>query len=99
MMEFEKAVKSIPEGRVSTYGLVARSIGSSPRAVGQMLKRSKGVPCHRVVRSDGTIGGYKGTMWEEKMRILRREGIRFKGKSIVSFDKLLFDPKHPLSQT
>ena len=75
-------VKMIPRGKVSTYGEIAKKFGSPKyaRAVGQALKRNrrKDVPCHRVVRSDGRIGGYSG-MGEEggliKERLLREEGV------------------------
>ncbi len=91
-MNFEQAVKSIPKGKISTYGLIAKAINSGPRAVGQMLKRSKGVPCHRVIKSDGSIGGYSGTQWKKKIKILEREGIKFKDKKIMDFEKHLFKP-------
>lgn len=79
-------VKMIPRGKVSTYGEIAKKFGSPKyaRAVGQALKRNrrKDVPCHRVVRSDGRMGGYSGGysgMGEEgsliKERLLREEGV------------------------
>ena len=77
---FEKlvysAVQKIPKGEVRSYEWVARKIGrpKSARAVGNALNknRSKEVPCHRVVRKDGEVGGfYLGT--DEKIRILQRE--------------------------
>jgi len=82
MTEFEKkvynAVKRIPRGKVSTYAVVARSVGKpkAARAVGNALNKNpfRSVPCHRVVRSDGVVGGYvRGS--EEKIRLLRREGV------------------------
>lgn len=51
----------IPRGQVSTYGDMAKSLGSSPRAVGQALRRNPfapEVPCHRVVAADRKIGGF-----------------------------------------
>ena len=58
-----KAVLSIPLGEVRSYQWVARSIGSpkAVRAVGQVLKRNPYpliIPCHRVIASDGSLGGY-----------------------------------------
>ena len=70
-------VRKIPKGKTLTYGQVAAAIGSpgAARAVGNALNknRHKDVPCHRVVRADGSIGGYA---WgaEEKKEILKREG-------------------------
>jgi O-6-methylguanine DNA methyltransferase len=73
----------IPSGRVSTYGEIAKAIGKpgSSRAVGQSLKRNPyapRVPCHRVVKSDGSLGGYGGTgkdKTEKKQKMLEKEGI------------------------
>ncbi|RLG16274.1 cysteine methyltransferase [Nanoarchaeota archaeon] len=89
-MRLEELVRKIPEGRVTTYKELARVLGTSPRVVGQLLKRSKGIPCHRVVRSDGSLGGYRGKKWREKKRLLEREGIKIKGKLIVDFEKVMF---------
>ena len=80
MTEFERKVydevRKIPRGKVLTYKEVARLIGSplAYRAVGNALNKNpfKEVPCHRVIKSDGRIGGYaKGT--KEKIRILKKE--------------------------
>ena len=57
-------LKQIPRGRVTTYKSLAQALHSKAyRAVGQILKKNPCaplVPCHRVVKSDGTIGGYMG---------------------------------------
>jgi methylated-DNA-[protein]-cysteine S-methyltransferase len=60
-----QAARRIPAGSVWTYGQVARSIGKpkASRAVGQALGRNPVpivIPCHRVVASDGSLGGYSG---------------------------------------
>jgi O-6-methylguanine DNA methyltransferase len=71
-------VAKIPRGKTMTYGEVARRAGNplAARAVGNIMHNNpdtKRVPCHRVVRSDGTVGGYaRGT--KKKIEILRREG-------------------------
>ena len=72
-----EVVKKIPKGKVLTYKEVARRAGKprAYRAVGNVLNKNRNprVPCHRVIRSDGTLGGYmKGV--KAKMVILRREG-------------------------
>ena len=59
---YEAALK-IPRGQVRTYAEMARAIGQpkAARAVGQALKRNPwapAIPCHRVVASDGSLGGY-----------------------------------------
>jgi methylated-DNA-[protein]-cysteine S-methyltransferase len=70
--------KRIPKGKVSTYSRIARAIGKpgATRAVGNALNknRSKSVPCHRVIRSDGKVGGFAHGA-EAKIRMLRNEGI------------------------
>jgi len=74
-----RAVLTIPYGKVKTYKWVAEKSGipSSHRAVGNALKKNPyvgKVPCHRVIKSDGTLGGFsKGA--EEKARLLKREGL------------------------
>ncbi|KAI0594249.1 6-O-methylguanine DNA methyltransferase [Biscogniauxia sp. FL1348] len=95
---FEKKVWSllcqIPPGHVSTYGIMSAHLGSSPRAVGNALRRNPfapQVPCHRVVATGGNLGGFKG-QWpkngegitiDEKKKLLRKEGVRFDGKGRV----------------
>ncbi len=61
-----EAILRIPRGQVRTYAQIARAVGSpkAARAVGQALKRNRwapAIPCHRVVASDGTLGGYSGS--------------------------------------
>ena len=71
------AVKKIPRGKTLSYKQVAGMIGNSKayRAVGNALNKNcdPSVPCHRVVRSDGQLGGYnKGK--NEKIKLLKKEG-------------------------
>lgn len=70
-------VKKIPRGEVLTYKQVAKRVGKplAFRAVGNVLNKNKDpkVPCHRVIRSDGKIGGYRdGGLF--KIKRLREEG-------------------------
>ena len=71
-------VKKIPKGRVSTYKNIARLVKKprAYRAVGNVLNKNKNrkVPCHRVIRSDGQIGGYRQEK-KEKIRKLTQEGV------------------------
>lgn len=72
-------VREIPSGRVLTYADVARRIGSpsAARAVGNAVGRNPVpivIPCHRVIRSDGTLGGYSGGGVGYKRRLLALEG-------------------------
>ncbi len=86
MKQFREKVyritKRIPRGRVSTYAAVARTIGSPRafRAVGSALNENPyapQVPCHRVVRSDGRIGGFASGS-ERKTTLLKKEGVEVK---------------------
>lgn len=72
-------VRNIPGGAVLTYKKVAILAGRSRayRAVGNILNKNydSDIPCHRVVRSDGRIGGYnRGS--KLKILLLRREGVK-----------------------
>lgn len=77
------ALLDVPCGTTITYGQLARRIGCrSAQAVGQALKRNPfapDVPCHRVVASNGTLGGYmgarEGELLERKRALLRAECI------------------------
>lgn len=54
-------IQLIPIGCIATYGDIARILGVSPRYIARILKENKNIiaiPCHRVVRSGGRIGGY-----------------------------------------
>lgn len=82
MTEFQKKVfdyvKTIPKGETKTHKEVAVAIGksSSARAIGNALNSNtdKNIPCHRIVRSDGKIGGYNG-LRGSKEEILRKERV------------------------
>ncbi|MDO8430707.1 MAG: MGMT family protein [Candidatus Taylorbacteria bacterium] len=69
-------VRKIPKGSTLTYKEVAIKAGRPKafRAVGNILNKNydKSIPCHRVIRSDGTIGGYNRGM-HKKAQILKKE--------------------------
>lgn len=73
-----RVVRNIPRGETMTYAEVARQAGSPRafRAVGAVMKKNyhPDVPCHRVVRSDGTLGEYNRGGTKAKARLLRMEG-------------------------
>ncbi len=90
---FERAVwevvRSIPYGSVATYGEVAAAAGRprAARAVGRVMARCPlwpVVPCHRVVRADGSLGGW-GTDPGEKRRLLEVERRRAAGSAATSW--------------
>ena len=83
-----EAVAAIPWGGTASYGQIARRIGSprASRAVGGALGRNPVmflIPCHRVIASDGTLGGWGGDRWgdrthrlQTKRDLLLREGVK-----------------------
>ena len=78
-----KYLKKIPRGSVKTYSQVAKGIGKplAVRAVANAISKNPyapRVPCHRVIRSDGSLGGYssKGGIKTKKL-LLKKEGIKF----------------------
>ena len=81
-----RAIKKVPRGRVTTYKEIAKAVGAPKafRAVGNALNKNPNlikIPCHRVVRSNGFVGGFAvGTA--EKIRILKKEGIIIKDNKI-----------------
>jgi methylated-DNA-[protein]-cysteine S-methyltransferase len=79
------ALRKVPRGRVITYAALARAIGCrSPRAVGQALRANPlapEVPCHRVIASDLSPGGFQGKKsgptLTKKIHLLAAEGVHF----------------------
>lgn len=71
-------VKKIPKGKVMTYKEIAEKAGSSraSRAVGSIMAKNQNldVPCHRVIRSDGSVGPYNGLRGISKEQLLKNEG-------------------------
>ena len=89
---------TIPKGKVSTYGDLAKALGNpaASRQVGRILSKNPNpikVPCHRVVMSNGKIGGYAlGT--QKKKELLQNEGVIFSAEYIVNeFSKVRYHPK------
>ncbi len=76
-----QAALRVPRGQVVTYAEIAKQIGKPKafRAVGQALRRNPipiVIPCHRVIASDGTLGGYAGEMGSQrKIKLLKLEGV------------------------
>ena len=88
--------RKIPRGKVLTYSDIARLMGKprAVRAVGHALGQNPHLvvmPCHRVVRSDGSIGGYAGGL-KKKIALLKKEGVDVaKGK--VDLEKYRWSPQ------
>lgn len=93
-MEHEKSFKNkvyeivrrIPKGKILTYKKVAELIGNKNawRAVGNILNKNKNpkIPCHRVIKSNGQIGGYSRGV-RKKIALLKKEGIIIKNGKIT----------------
>ena len=87
-------VSSIPAGKVTTYGQIATSLGNSraARGIGKILNKNPlpiVVPCHRVVCSDGRVGGYMYGR-ERKISLLKSEGVPIVDGQIKDFEKYRF---------
>lgn len=71
-------VSKIPKGKVLTYKQVAQKAGNknASRVVGNIMKNNfrPNIPCHRVIRSDGSIGNYNRGGVNTKKALLRKEG-------------------------
>jgi len=85
--------KKIPRGKVTTYKKIAKALNCKAyRAVGTALNKNPYapiVPCHRVVKSSGEIGGFaSGT--RNKIKLLKKEGIKIKDNKIVDFKNVFF---------
>ncbi|PGH01456.1 methylated-DNA-[protein]-cysteine S-methyltransferase [Blastomyces parvus] len=87
-----RTLLSVPRGRWTTYAALAAHLSSSPRAIGNAMRSNPfapAVPCHRVLASDRTVGGYKGKWGNggdyatEKTGLLKGEGVVFDAKGRV----------------
>lgn len=93
-----KLMKRIPRGKVTTYKELAKALDNKAyRAVGSACRNNPYapvVPCHRVVKSTGEIGGFGGKLSgkniEKKIALLQKEGVGVRNGRVVNFDKVLF---------
>lgn len=86
-----KKLLEVPKGKITTYGELAKAIGlkNGQRVIGKIMNKNPYpviVPCHRVIKSDGKIGGYA---WGEKVKakMLLNEGIKIKNGKILDVEK------------
>lgn len=89
-----KKLTQVPRGKVTTYAELAWAVGrpGAARAVGNALNKNPhpvAVPCHRVVKSDGSLGGYALGI-DKKIEILKREGVTVEKGRILDFSKVLW---------
>jgi len=93
-----KLMEKIPKGRVTTYGLIARKLNTKAyRAIGNACRKNPyapRVPCHRVVRSNETVGGFGGKTsdkaMEKKIQLLRKENVEIRNGRVIDFERVLF---------
>jgi len=88
-------VRQIPDGKISTYGAVAKALGDirASRAVGRMMNQNPDaddMPCFKIVYSDGRLGGF-GLGIDDKIRRLKQDDVSVKNGRIVDFEDVLFD--------
>ncbi len=81
-----EVVSKIPRGETRTYGEVAKAAGrpGAARAVGTIMSKNrdtKRVPCHRVIRADGTVGEYAFGGSKRKITLLKKEGAKIKSRT------------------
>ena len=95
-----EVTRSIPEGRVTTYGAIARSVGATgaARRVGWVLNNSlqsvPQVPAHRVVNRNGMLSGRLHFPENFSMQHrLEAEGIVVKEYAVLNFERLFWDPQ------
>jgi len=98
-----QVVRLVPSGRVTTYGAIARFIGSpqASRMVGWAMNNSHNqddyVPAHRVINRNGILSGKHHFGGPRIMQeLLESEGVQVIEDSVVKFDKLFWDPNTEL---
>jgi methylated-DNA-[protein]-cysteine S-methyltransferase len=82
----------IPKGKVTTYREIAHALETKAyRAVGQAMNRNPNlvkVPCHRVIKSNGKVGGYANGL-DKKITLLLEEGVMIRKQKVLNLEKYL----------
>jgi len=89
-----KKLLQVPKGKITTYGELAKAVGlkNGQRAIGRIMNKNPFpviVPCHRVVNSNGKIGGYAYGQ-DVKNKMLTKEGIEIQNGKILDFEKRIY---------
>ena len=89
-----KKLLEVPKGQITTYSQIAKAIGlkNRQRDIGRIMNKNPYpaiVPCHRVVNSNGKIGGYAYGR-DIKKNMLKKEGIEIQNEKIQDFKKRIF---------
>jgi methylated-DNA-[protein]-cysteine S-methyltransferase len=86
-------LRKVPKGKVTTYGEIAKALKTKAyRAVGTAMNKNPyapEVPCHRVVNSNGNIGGFASGC-ENKVKLLKKEGVKIEYNKVVDFERVLY---------
>jgi len=92
--EVLELLRRVPKGKVTTYGTLAKAGRTSPRAVGQIMRRNPRpdiYPCYKVISASGNVHGYAGCLSgrkiNKKISLLKKDGIKIKNRRI---DKKFF---------
>lgn len=89
-----KKLSEVPKGKITTYGELAKAVDmkNGQRVVGRIMNKNPYpviIPCHRVIKSDGKVGGY--AYGEEiKLNILSKEGIKIKNGKILDLENRIY---------
>ncbi len=92
-MVYKKLVQ-VPKGKVTTYGELAKAVGlkNGQRAIGRIMNKNPYpviIPCHRVINSNGKIGGY-AYGYDVKNKMLTKEGREIRNGKILDFEKRIY---------
>jgi len=96
-------LKTVPKDRVTTYKELAKAMNTKAfQAIGQVMRTNPyapAVPCHRVVATNGMLGGFMGERSGptvlKKIHLLKKEGVIVHGNKIVDFERKLWRFKTP----
>ena len=77
-------LKTLKKGEVVSYKFLAEKFNSHPRAIAQILKsnKDKSVPCYKVIKSNGMLGGYNSLLGKTKKELLKKEGFRINNNQV-----------------
>ncbi len=89
-----KKLLQVPRGKITTYGELSKTVGlkNGHRVVGRIMNKNPYpviIPCHRVVNSNGQIGGYAYGK-DVKTNMLNKEGIEIQNGKILDFEKRIY---------
>jgi len=96
LKKVQELLLAIPRGKVTTYGIMAKIMNMPQKAryIGRLLGSNPypdKYPCYKVVKSDGSVGGYSGSKGVgEKIRLLAKDNVIIKKRRIIDFESKIF---------